>query len=425
MPVITVPYGRRTLSVMIPAEYPLEIIEPVRAPATADPQRAVKMALDNLLGNVSWSDLEGVRSVAIAINDKTRPVPHEHLLPPLLEKLEMLGVAPQAITLVIATGTHLPMTGEEFSKIIPRELVERYPVVCHDADDEDNLLPLGKTQRGTPILVNRLYMAADLRIVVGNIEPHQFQGFSGGVKSAAIGLAGRSTINYNHAMMVDPQARLGQYDANPARQDVDEIGRFIGIQLALNAVLNDQKEIVHVLAGAPQAVMEAGIPFAREICQVVVPGRFDLVIASPGGHPKDINIYQSQKGLAHASLITRDGGAIILVAACPEGSGSHGYEQWVQHSQSHEEVLQRFQHEEFRVGPHKAFQIAREMTRLQVYLVSDMPRKEARKLLLNPVSSLGEALDQALQKLPANGRIALMPYANATIPVLAVSNSIS
>ena len=110
---------------------------------------------------------------------------------------------------------------------------------------------------GTPIWSNKAYVGSDFKIVVGNIEPHQFVGFSGGVKSAAIGLAGVKTINHNHALMTHPDSQLGEYENNPALQDVEEIGKKMGIHLALNAILNQNKQIVHVLAGDPRAVMRA------------------------------------------------------------------------------------------------------------------------------------------------------------------------
>ena len=200
---------------------------------------------------------------------------------------------------------------------------------------------------------------------MGNVEPHQFQGFSGGVKSAAIGLAGRETINHNHARMIDPRAQLGHYADNPARQDVEEIGAMIGVHLALNAVLNGQKQIVHAVAGEPRAVMEAAIPLSRQVSQAPVAAPFDLVIASAGGHPKDLNLYQAQKALAHAALVTRDGGTVIVVAACPEGTGSRSYEAWMQGVGSHEEVFARFEREPFRVGPHKAFLMSRDAARVR------------------------------------------------------------
>jgi len=50
---------------------------------------------------------------------------------------------------------------------------------------------------------------------VGDIEPHHFQGFSGGVKSAAIGLAGRKTIDINHRLMMDIHSFIGEYALIP------------------------------------------------------------------------------------------------------------------------------------------------------------------------------------------------------------------
>ncbi len=418
MPSFSIPYGRSTLNIDIPAQFVTELIAPAANPGVDNPGQAVNDALNHLLGDVHWADFAGVQSAAVAINDKTRPVPHQHLLPPLLARLEGLGLGPEEITLIIATGTHPPMREDEYTAVLPQSIINRYPIICHDTDDTDSLVNLGETSRGTPVWINRHYVNADLRVVVGNIEPHQFQGFSGGVKSASIGLAGRATVNHNHAMMTDAKAKLGHYENNPTRQDVEEIGRLIGVHMALNAILNDRKEIVRVVAGVPTAMMAAGIPLAKSICQVEVPGRYDLVIASPGGHPKDINVYQTQKGLAHAALITKPGGTVILVAACPEGTGSWGYERWVKERHSNEEVLTRFAEEGFRVGPHKAFQIARDATRVNVLLVSDMKPDFVRQLLLTPVVSLQEAVNTAVSTLPPSAHIGVMPKANVTIPLL-------
>ena len=368
-----------------------------------------------------WKSINAPRQVAIAINDKTRPVPHQHLLPPLLEKLEDLGIPDRAINLVIATGTHPVMPENEYKKILPAAILERYAVICHNARQQENLVYLGQTSRSTPVWINRVYQQADLKIVVGNIEPHQFQGFSGGYKSAAIGLAGLETININHAMMQHADARLGEYHHNPARQDIEEMGEMIGIQFALNAILNEKKEIVTALAGDPVSVMHTGIPLSRQICQVAVEEPFDLVIASPGGYPKDINIYQSQKGFAHARLVTCDGGTVILAAACAEGSGSQGYEAWMQDKKSYAQILQAFAHEGFRTGPHKAFQIARDASEVNLHWYSELDIEFARQLLLNPVQDFQAALTEIVRKLKPGARIGIMPRAASTIPFLTQS----
>ena len=312
------------------------------------------------------------------------------------------------------------MSPDEYSAILPRDIIETYRVLCHDAGDAANLTALGQTSRGTPVSINSAYMAADYRIVIGNIEPHQFQGFSGGVKSAAIGLAGLATINHNHAMMRSEGARLGEYDANPARQDVEEIGRMIGIDFAVNAILNTDKQIVKAFAGDPFAVLQAGIPEARTLYQVPVAAPFDLMIVSPGGHPKDINIYQSQKGMAHAASVTRSGGRLILCAACPEGSGNADYERWMADPRirCHADVFERFEREGFQVGRHKAFQVSRDAARIHTSLVSELDADFVRTLLLQPQPDLQSAVDAALAQLPRDARIGVMPAANATIPVL-------
>lgn len=413
---IHLPYGHSFLAADIPEQFRVDVIETPETPAAPDPLQAVHAALDNLLGGLRWEQFSKARSVAIAINDKTRLVPHSHLLPPLLQRLASLGIPGSAITFHVAVGTHPPMRPDEFPSILPTEVLARYHVVSHDSEDEELLLHLGETARGTPVWVNRLFAQADLKIVIGNIEPHQFAGFSGGVKSAAIGLAGLKTINRNHALMTHPDSRLGEFGSNPARQDIDEIGRMIGIHLAVNAILNQSREIVRVLAGEPVAVLQAGIPLSRKFCQVGVPSRYRLVISSPGGHPKDINVYQSQKGLAHAALITQPNGTVILAAACPEGSGSPHYESWMSGKISHSQVIESFLAEGFRIGPHKGFQISRDASQVNLMFCTDMDHDLARALLLNPVCDLQTAVNLALEDLQPGDRVGILPHAASTIP---------
>lgn len=431
------PYGKGAIEFELPED--LDATVHTLAPREVQPARDPAAAVEAALNRVPLADPRGYwvgelpatrsggptggtgrKRAVVAVNDKTRPVPHQHLLPPLLARLEALGFAAEDISLLIATGTHAPMKREEFPLILPREVIARYPVHSHDCDASTEMVPLGLTARGTPVAVNRRWWDADLRIVVGNIEPHQFMGFSGGVKSAAVGVTARNTINTNHGMMTHAGSQINHYEDNPCRQDVEEIGRIIGVHYALNAILNDHKEIVHVLAGAPTAVMREGIPLLRSIYEVAVESPFDLVIVAPGGYPKDINLYQGQKALGHATPITRPGGTVILAAACPEGTGSAAYERWMLDGgfQSDAAVLERYAAEGYRIGPHKAWQIARDASVVRLMFVSDMPRELCERLLLNPYPSVDAALAVALADLPPAARVAIIPFANATIPVL-------
>jgi nickel-dependent lactate racemase len=312
------------------------------------------------------------------------------------------------------------MPPSQFAEIVPPAILQRYRVACHDARDHDRLSFLGDTSRGTPIWVNRDYLAREIRVVVGVIEPHQFVGFSGGVKSAAIGLGGYATVTRHHSMMTQPLARIGRYEDNPCRQDIEDIGARIGIHLALNVILGDGKRIIRALAGPPVDVMRQGIPLVRRLNQVEVAEPFDLMIVSPGGHPKDVNLYQAQKALAHAALVTRPGGTILMAAACPDGTGSAIYEDWMGRSDmtSHEAVIARFSREGYAIGPHKAFQISRDASRFRVVLHSEMPARLVERLLLTPVSDFDRAVADAVDGLAPGSRIGIMPRANATIPVV-------
>jgi len=413
---IQVPYGHSFLRANIPDTVGVDIIEAPDTPGAAEPLGVVRFALEHLLGGAEWAHFAGARSVAIAINDKTRPVPHHQLLPPLLERLAALGIPDAALTFYVAVGMHLPMSQDEFPTILPDEILRRYRVVSHDSGNVAGLINLGETAGGTPVWSNRAYVKSDFKIVVGNIEPHQFVGFSGGVKTAAIGLAGAETINRNHALMMHPDSRLGEYETNPARRDVEEIGKRVGVHLALNAILNQKREIVHVLAGDPCAVMMSGVPLSRLACQAGVDTRYALMISSPGGHPKDINLYQAQKALGHAALITRTGGTVILAAARPEGTGSARYETWMSGKKTYDEVLDCFRGEGFRIGPHKGYQIARDASRLRLMFCSMMEESLSRTLLLNPVTDLQTALNMALHCLQPGERIGVLPHASSTIP---------
>lgn len=414
-----VPYGKSEKVCDLDKNFIVERIFPNKIPPAQDQSLEVVKSLEEPVGGFDFSRFRNANSVAIAINDKTRPVPNHLLLPPLLAKLEAFGIEKNKIKFYIATGTHKPMKPSEFSAILPKSIISEYQVISHDISREEQLVFLGDTSRGTPVWVNRDFHESEVKVVIGDIEPHHFAGFSGGYKTAVIGLGGRTTINRNHSMLVRPESAIAVYENNPIRQDIEEAGKIISVDLAINAILNLDKEIITTISGDPLSVMKAGISLSRKFCQVSVQGKYDIVISSPGGHPKDINLYQAQKALSHASLITRDGGVVVIVAACPEGSGSAEYERFMHGKRNVPEVLESFFQMEFRVGPHKAYQFARELKRIRVVLVSEIEDLLVRQLLMVPEKSLNAAVQRAVELCGVQQpRIAVLPYATNTIPAI-------
>ena len=414
------PYGNGFIPINLPADqHHIDLIYPQKVLSTlSDSSRLVQEAIESPLDSeFPFFSFRSDTKIAIVVNDKTRPVPNTELVFPLLQYLHETSVQTSNIHFFVASGTHLPMTAEELPSVLGNDIPNTYPVHIHDCDQKDNLCEIGITSRGTPVYVNRQFYESNIKIVVGDIELHHFAGFSGGVKSAAIGLSGRSTINHNHKLLLDPKSALGEYEQNPLRQDIEEIGKLMGVQYALNAVIDEHKHLISVFFGDPKTVMREGIRVVRKLSQIKIERPYDLVIASAGGYPKDINLYQAQKAMTHASLFCKPGGLIVLAAECREGAGSEGYLNFMKNIIDIADIFTEFAAREFSVGPHKAFQIARILERNPVYLHASLKPELTSTLFLTPIDLSSNNFNDLIQShTPPDGRIAILPYATACIP---------
>jgi len=365
------------------------------------------------LQNESYLNKE--QTIGIVVNDPTRPLPNKLILPPLLEKLRNLGVLTSQISIYIATGTHKTLTKNDISDLLSPNIASNYRTYVHDCDNNDELTFLGESTRHTPIYINKKFNNCDVKIVIGNIEPHHFMGFSGGAKSAVIGLGGRKTIESNHSWIKDKNAKMGIFHTNPMRLDVEEIGRKIKIDFAWNFVLNSKKQIIYALFGDPYKVMLSGIEKSLTFCLIKGKAAYDLVIASPGGFPKDINLYQSQKAVTHACTFLKRNGVLILVAECIEGIGNEDYFKFLDGKESYAQVISYFKNQPFKIGPHKAFLMALQLKDHQIMLVSDLSPDIVRKMHLIPAKSISDALELAYKLTPGDRKIAVLPFATHII----------
>ncbi|MCP5111514.1 MAG: nickel-dependent lactate racemase, partial [bacterium] len=280
----------------------------------------------------------------------------------------------------------------------------------HDAHAQDRLVPLGTTSLGIEIQINRTFAEAELKVLTGDVEHHQFCGYSGGAKSIYPGLANADAIRQNHSRMDLPGTGPGTLDENPVRREIDEVGRMAGIDFLLAVVLNGEHQIVSVHAGNWLRAFRNACPEVDSIYRVSLPGQADLVIASPGGHPKDATLYQAQKALRVAAGAVRPGGAIILAAECGEGSGSELFENWMEEAFEPEEIVTRIR-KSFVMGGHKAYQIVRELSRATVYLYSTIPPGKVRSWFMHPV----RALEDVERLIAGANSVSVLPRASSTL----------
>ncbi len=411
---VKIAYGRKGLSIEVPDDNVFGVVETSFVPGVADPEEAIGDSLSSPIGSKPLKDLvEKGAEVAIVVSDKTRPVPSHLILPPLLEELGSAGVDDSKITILVATGLHRPNTGEELVQMLGSEICERINVVNHDARNRGSLVHLGETKSGTPIWLDRVLYNADFRILTGYIEPHFFAGFTGGRKAILPGCAGQDTIAHNHGAnhIGHPKARYGVTKGNPIYEDAVEVAEKVGVDFIVNVTLNRNKEITRVFSGDVFRAHDEGVRFISEKAKVSLPERVDIAITNNSGYPLDLNLYQAVKGMTTPEAVIQQGGEIIMAAECSEGIGHHTFEDMILEAGSPEKFLDQVYSPGFFIVDQWQVQVlARLLSRARVSLFSEnLDRDQVSRMWLNPVESVEDGIDQAIDRLGDDAKILVLP----------------
>ncbi len=407
-------YGKGKLAFEIDPKNHLGTLLPNEKENVLTGKDEVLRALENPIGTKRLREIVSKgEKVAIVTSDITRPMPSKTVLPIVLEELKSGGIEEEDISVVFALGSHRKHSEEEKRMLAGDEIFESR-VKLVDSDTED-CVNLGVCAKGTPVDIFRPVAEADRVVCLGNIEYHYFAGYSGGAKALMPGVSSRRAIQINHSNMVKEEARAGNMDTNPVRQDIDETGSHIKIDFIVNVVLNSKKEIASAVAGDYIKAHREGCKTLDAMYGVRIKEKADIVVVSPGGYPKDINLYQSQKGLDNAKHAVRDGGIVILAASAKEGFGEKTFEQWMKNMTPDQMI--RETRENFRLGGHKAAAIAMILKRARIFMVSDLDRDTVKKIGFRPFDTVQEALDEATRELGENSRILVLPLAGSTLPL--------
>jgi nickel-dependent lactate racemase len=406
-------YGRTGLLVRVPDTLTVSLLEPHKGTPLSDPVAAIDHALAEPVGAAPLAALaRGRRDAAVVISDKTRPVPYGLVLPPILRTLEAAGIGKDDIEILVATGLHRANTRDELAEMTSPAIVDRYRIRNHVARNADEHAHLGRTPRGTEVWVDRGFVAADLKVVTGLIEPHLMAGYSGGRKAVVPGLAGVDTMRTVHgAAMLEAEIGPGMIAGNPFHEDLLDIVRRVGVDFMVDVAVDRGRRITGVFAGDIEQAHAAGVRFVEREVRVDLDRAADIVLTSAGGYPLDETYYQSIKGLVGALNVVRRGGTIILAAALSEGIGSADFQALLRDAAGNDAFMARItQPGFFRVDQWMVQHLCQVLRKARVIVVTDgLPRTSIEALLVEHAASVEEALQTAIARHGAGARLAVVP----------------
>ncbi|MTI58245.1 nickel-dependent lactate racemase [Geosporobacter ferrireducens] len=419
-------YGSTLCNFEIQSEDLLHILKPRYADPITDVQ---KKCIEALMNPIGTPPLERIinpgENVLLIVSDITRAwIRTNQFLIHIINYLNDLGISDQDISVLIALGTHRPSTEEEKQLIVGDEIYNRIAVYDHDCFDPEQLSYLGTSSAGTPIYIHKKVVAADRVILTGGIVFHLFAGFGGGAKGMVPGVAGLDTIQHNHRLTfyegesagLNPDACSNKIEGNPMRQDITEICRKVNPDFLFNAVLDAEGNFIEFVAGDFETAWLKGCNIIRQLYGVEVQQKADLIIASAGGYPKDINLYQSVKTMDNCIFGGKEDSVILLLAECRDGLGADEFLQWFQYDTL--EKMEAALKQNFTVSGYAAYKAAYVAKYRKLILVSALEEKVVKKLGFIPVKSPEEALSLAYSLTGEHPKITLMPYGANTLPIL-------
>ena len=374
-------------------------------------------ALDSPIASPPLDEIAGVDdSVLIVVSDATRATASAQVVNLLVRRLVQAGVSPAQIAVIFATGIHRPVSEKEKVELLTPFIVQRLRILQHDAYDRTKLISLGKTERGVTVEVNSALKEFSRVFVVGGITFHYFAGFTGGRKSICPGLASAETIEATHMLALDFErggrkagVATGRLDGNAVHEECERVASLVAPAFGINTVVNEDRRAVRMFCGDWRLAHRAACEDYLDQHSVTIPAKRDIVIASCGGFPHDINMIQAHKALDMAALACSDGGTIILLAECSDGLGRPDFLKWFDESDSR--ALEARLVNGYEVNGQTAWALLTKAERYRVYLISELPSDDVKRMRMIPVRTISEALEQA-----GSGNGFILPRGAAVLP---------
>lgn len=426
MPEFQLRIGDSAVSLAIDGAVRTDVLREKQFPPIADVPAALKEAFEHPIGASPLTELiDPEDEVTIIISDVTRAWMHQDLITELTIRYlhEKIGLPFEQIVVLIALGTHRPQTAAEMVRIASQYAVDHVRLVNHDGRAPS--LPLvGVTSRGTPVRVNPLVLNRKI-ILIGGTVNHLLAGYGGGRKSILPGVSGWDTIQKNHSHALDPvyprsnaAVGLGKLQGNPVHEDMMEATGMINPCFSINLVVNGGGEYLGILCGDWQKAWLESCRLVDQVFGVEIPDSYDMVIASAGGYPKDINLYQGSKTLINAMQAVKPGGEVVFLAECREGGGPAEFFDWIAPQQ--EGRLDSALREGFTIAGYIFYAICEMAGKAHISMLTSLNPAQAKAMNISAFSSL----DSLLSSLDFSGkRVLVLPNGGGVVPRVQPKNN--
>lgn len=374
-------------------------------------------ALDSPIGSPPLDEIvDNTDSVLIVVSDATRPTASAQVVNLLVRRLVQIGVSPAQMAVIFATGIHRPVTEQEQLELLTPFIVQRLQILQHDAYDSSKLISFGATESGVEVELSSALQRFSRVILTSGINFHYFAGFGGGRKSICPGLASAETIKATHMLALDfaTGARragvgTGILNGNAVNEECERIAAMVEPAFGINTIVDSSKRAVKLFCGNWRLAHRAACEHYLDHHSVKIPEKRDVVIASCGGFPYDINLIQAHKALDMASHACKDGGTIVLLAECRDGLGRPDFLKWFE-SKDARALGERLRNE-YEVNGQTAWALLTKAERYRVCLISELPDEQVKVMRMTPVRSIAEALEGA-----SNQTGFIMPRGAALLP---------
>ena len=422
---IRLSYGYEGLEVEINEKNLLEVIESKTVLPVQDPQKALIESFINPIGSISLKEkIKSRKKICIVISDSTRAVPTKLILEALLGALDEYGVKKEQITILIATGLHRPNLGEELENLVGKQIKEEYRIVNHYAKKRETCELIGKTTRGTPIIIDKTFLESDFRIITGLIEPHFLAGFSGGRKAVCPGISYLDMFKHFHGpdIIESPYTANINLENNLFHLESTEIAKKAGVDFMVNVTIDRDKKITGIFSGDLEKAFDSGTLFCRKTSCANITKEADMVITTGGGLPLDATFYQTVKGIVTAMPAVKKDGMIIVASECREEIGSDEFVELSTLEINLDEFIEKIKKPDyFKIDQWQLEELIKARRKAEIYLYSSCMLASRHKIpetTVRIVNSVEEAVKIGIEKFGANATINVIPDGPYTVPLI-------